>query len=69
MNLITWNVLRHVGWQLLAAIVVAIAAALNHFDWSQLGLYAPLAQAIAAVIGAVVNEALGAAPPSKPALK
>ena len=62
MNLITANVLRHLGWQIVAAAATGAVAAVAHVDYSGLGLYAPMAQAAAALLGSVVNEALGAAP-------
>jgi len=62
MNLITANVLRHLGWQIGAAALTAAVAAIGHVDYSSLGLYAPLAQSAAALLGSVVNEAIGAAP-------
>lgn len=62
MNLITANVLRHLGWQIVAAVLTAAVAAIAKVDYSSLGVYAPLAQSVAALIGSIVNEALGAAP-------
>jgi hypothetical protein len=62
MNLITANVLRHLGWQIVAAVATAGCAALLKVDYSSLGMYAPMAQCAAALIGSVVNEAIGAAP-------
>jgi len=61
-NLISANVLRHLGWQIGAAALTAAIAALTHVDYSALGVYAPLAQSVAALLGSVVNEAIGAAP-------
>jgi hypothetical protein len=61
-NLITANVLRHLGWQILAAVATAGVAAFARVDYSSLGIYAPMAQCAAALIGSIVNEALGAAP-------
>jgi hypothetical protein len=63
-NLITANVWRHLGWQAGTAVAVAGVAALAHVDYSALGPYAVSAQMFAAAIGAIVNEALGAAPKS-----
>jgi hypothetical protein len=62
MNLVTANVLRHVAWQIVAAAATAAVAAAANVDYSSLGVYAPLAQSVAALIGSIVNEALGAAP-------
>jgi hypothetical protein len=62
MNLITANVLRHLAWQIGAAVLTAAVAAIAKVDYSSLGLYAPLAQSAAAILGSVVNEAIGAAP-------
>jgi hypothetical protein len=62
MNLITANVLRHLAWQIAAAALTAAVAALTDVDYTSLGVYAPLAQSAAALIGSVVNEAIGAAP-------
>jgi len=62
MNLITANVLRHLAWQIAAAVITAAVAAVANVDYSSLGVYAPLAQSVAALIGSIVNEALGAAP-------
>lgn len=61
-NLITANVLRHLAWQIAAAAITAAVAAVAHADYSSLGVYAPLAQSAAALIGSIVNEAIGAAP-------
>ncbi len=61
-KLITGNVLRHLGLQILTAIVVAAVAALAKVDYSSLGVYAPAAQMAAAMIASIVNEALGTAP-------
>jgi len=62
MNLITANVLRHLAWQIAAATITGAVMAIGHVDFSALGVYAPLAQSAAALIGSVVNEAIGAAP-------
>ena len=62
MNLITANVLRHLAWQIGTAAAVAALAAVAKVDYSSLGVYAPLAQSAAALLGSVVNEAIGAAP-------
>ena len=62
MNLVTANVLRHFAWQIVAAAATAAVAAAANVDYSSLGVYAPLAQSVAALIGSIVNEALGAAP-------
>lgn len=62
MKLITANVLRHLGWQIAAAALTAAVAAIANVDYSSLGLYAPMAQSAAALLGSVVNEAIGAAP-------
>jgi hypothetical protein len=62
MNLITANVLRHLGWQIGTAVVVAALAALAKVDYSSLGLYAPLAQSVAALVASAINEAIGTAP-------
>jgi hypothetical protein len=62
MNLVTANVLRHLAWQIAAAATTAAVAAVANVDYSSLGVYAPLAQSVAALIGSIVNEALGAAP-------
>jgi hypothetical protein len=62
MNLITANVLRHLAWQIAAAALTAAVAAIAEVDYSSLGVYAPLAQSAAALIGSIVNEAIGAAP-------
>jgi hypothetical protein len=61
-TLITANVLRHLAWQIAAAALTAAAAAIAKVDYSSLGVYAPLAQSAAALIGSMVNEAIGAAP-------
>jgi len=61
-NLITANVLRHLAWQVAAAAITAAVAAIGHVDYSSLGLYAPLAQSAAALLGSIVNEWLSAAP-------
>ncbi len=61
-TLVTANVLRHLAWQIAAAAATAAVAAIGHVDYSSLGVYAPLAQSAAALIGSMVNEALGAAP-------
>ena len=60
MSLITANVLRHLAWQIAAAALTAAGSALAEVDYTSLGVYAPLAQSAAALIGAVVNEAIGA---------
>ncbi len=62
MNLISMNVIRHLGWQIAAAVLTAAVAALMKVDYSSLGLYAPMAQTVAALLGAIINEALGTAP-------
>lgn len=62
MNLITANMLRHLAWQIVAAVLTAGCAALLKVDYSSLGVYAPMAQCGAALIGSMVNEWLGAAP-------
>ncbi len=62
MNLITANVLRHLAWQIAAAALTAAVAAIAEVDYSSLGIYAPLAQSAAALIGAIANEAIGVAP-------
>lgn len=62
MNLITANVARHLAWQIGAAALTAAIAAVAQADYSTLGVYAPLAQSAAALLGSVVNEAIGAAP-------
>ena len=62
MNLITANVLRHVAWQIAAAAITGAVAYVANADYSTLGVYAPLAQTAAALLGSVVNEAIGAAP-------
>jgi hypothetical protein len=61
-SLITANVLRHLGWQIAAAALTASIAAVAKVDYGSLGVYAPLAQSVAAILGSVVNEAMGAAP-------
>ena len=61
-NLITANVLRHLAWQIAAAALTAAVAAIAEVDYSSLGAYAPLAQSVAALLGSMVNEAIGAAP-------
>jgi hypothetical protein len=61
-NLITANVLRHLGWQIAAAALTASIAAVAKVDYASLGVYAPLAQSVAAILGAMVNEAMGVAP-------
>jgi len=62
MKYVTANVLRHVAWQVGAAALTGAVVAIGHFDYSALGLYAPLAQSAAALLGSMVNEAIGAAP-------
>jgi hypothetical protein len=62
MNLVTANVLRHLAWQIAAAAATAAVAAIAKVDYSSLGVYAPLAQSAAALVGSIVNEAIGAAP-------
>jgi hypothetical protein len=62
MNLVTGNVLRHLAWQIAAAVLTAAVAAIAKVDYSSLGIYAPLAQSAAALIGSIANEAIGAAP-------
>ncbi|MGA2495271.1 MAG: hypothetical protein ABSF67_20405 [Roseiarcus sp.] len=62
MNLITANVLRHLAWQIAAAAITGAVAYVAKVDYSTLGVYAPLAQSAAALLGSVVNEAIGAAP-------
>jgi hypothetical protein len=62
MQLITANVLRHLGWQVGTAAALAAVAAVAHSDYSSLGVYAPLAQSAAALAASMVNEWLGAAP-------
>ncbi|MGA2492060.1 MAG: hypothetical protein ABSF67_03815 [Roseiarcus sp.] len=62
MNLVTANVLRHLAWQIAAAAATAAVAAAANVDYSSLGVYAPLAQSVAALIGSITNEALGVAP-------
>lgn len=68
-NLITSNVLRHLGAQIAAAVLVGALAALNKVDLSSLGVYAPLAASFVATVVSVgtsmVNEYLGTAPQSK----
>jgi hypothetical protein len=62
MTFVTANVLRHLAWQIAAAAITAAVAAIAKVDYSSLGVYAPLAQSGAALIGSMVNEAIGAAP-------
>jgi hypothetical protein len=62
MTLVTANVLRHLAWQIAAAATTAAVAAVANVDYATLGVYAPLAQSAAALLGSVVNEAIGAAP-------
>ena len=62
MNLVTANVLRHLAWQIAAAAAAAAVAAIANVDYASLGVYAPLAQSAAALLGSIVNEAIGAAP-------
>ena len=62
MNLITANVLRHLGAQVATAAMVGAIAAVAKVDYSSLGVYAPLAQMAAATAVSIVNEAIGAAP-------
>ena len=59
---LTGNVLRHLGWQILAAVATAAVASLVKVDYSSLGPYAAAAQAVAALLGSIVNEAMGTAP-------
>jgi len=61
-KLITPNVLRHLAWQIATGAAVAVVAVVAKTDYSSLGIYAPLAQASAALAASVVNEALGSAP-------
>jgi len=62
MKFITANVLRHVAWQVGAAALTGAVAYVAKVDYSSLGLYAPMAQSAAALLGSIVNEAIGAAP-------
>jgi hypothetical protein len=62
MNLITWNVARHLLVQVATAAAVGAIAAIAKVDYSSLGVYAPLAQMAAATAVSIVNEAIGAAP-------
>ena len=57
--IVTPNVLRHVFAQAGVMVAFAAADALLKVDWSQLGMYAPLANAAAAVIVSVAHAAFG----------
>ncbi|MFZ1964107.1 MAG: hypothetical protein WAU78_11700 [Roseiarcus sp.] len=61
-NVLTANVARHLAWQIGAAALTGAVAAIARVDYSSVGVYAPAAQMAAALIGAIVNEALGTAP-------
>lgn len=62
MKFITANVLRHLAWQVVAAAITGAIAYIAKVDYSSLGLYAPMAQSAAALLGSIVNEAIGSAP-------
>jgi len=62
MNLLTWNVGRHLLAQVGAIAVMGALTAVSHADFSSLGVYAPAVSACVATLVAVANEALGTAP-------
>lgn len=66
MNLVTWNVIRHLLIQVGAAAALAVIASLAHTDWSALGAYGPLVASVvaagAAIATSLLNEVMGTAP-------
>lgn len=66
MNLVTWNVARHVLAQVGAAAALGAVTSITHTDWSALGAYAPLVASIvsagAALATSLLNEVLGTSP-------
>ncbi len=60
--LISANVLRHLGAQIAVGALFALIDYFGHVDWSALGPYAALAQALVATLTAIAHEAMGTAP-------
>jgi hypothetical protein len=47
---------RHLGIGLATAAATAIIATLGHYDWSELGIWAPAAQLAAQVLTEIYNQ-------------
>jgi uncharacterized membrane protein YfcA len=50
---------RHLGVGVATAAATAVVATLGHYDWSQLGVYAPAAQLGAQILTETYNQYVG----------
>jgi hypothetical protein len=55
-NKMTKDFWRHLAVGVATAAATAIVATLGHYDWSQLGVYAPAAQLAAQILTEVYNQ-------------
>jgi len=58
MNKVDWKEIAvHLAAQAGTLVLIAAVGALAKMDWSELGSYAPYAQAVVAMLTSVVNQA------------